>query len=167
MPPMNINPGADDAKKQAKNRDKRLKEIDDFFEEARAYARSQSAPGHKGVPAWDAMLPWVRGEKPLIIHANSLMQIESAVNWSTKRGWQPVIAGGRDAWRVAELLAKHNVPVIFEHTFTLPTRDFDRYDIQFRAAGILHKAGVKVAFSEGLARFAASARLRARRRSFS
>jgi imidazolonepropionase-like amidohydrolase len=149
-PSMNINPAADDAKKQAKARDKRLKKIDDFFEEARAYAKSQSAPDHKGVPAWDAMMPWVRGEKPLIIHANSLMQIESAVNWSTKRGWKPIIAGGRDAWRVAELLAKHNVPVIFEHTFTLPTRDFDRYDAQFRAAGILHKAGVKIVFSEGL-----------------
>ena len=155
-PPMNINPGADDAKKQAKNRDKRLKEIDDFFEEARAYARSQSAPGHKGVPAWDAMLPWVRGEKPMIIHANSRVQIESAVKWATKRGWKSIIAGARDAWQIAELLAKHNVPVIFEHTFTLPTRDFDRYDAQFRAAGVLHKAGVKVVFSEGLARFAAS-----------
>ena len=155
-PPMNINPGADDAKKQAKNRDKRLKEIDDFFEEARAYARSQSAPGHKGVPAWDAMLPWVRGEKPMIIHANSRVQIESAVKWATKRGWKSIIAGARDAWQLAELLAKHNVPVIFEHTFTLPTRDFDRYDAQFRAAGVLHKAGVKVVFSEGLARFAAS-----------
>ena len=155
-PSMNINPAADDAKKQAKARDKRLKKMDDFFEEARAYAKSQSAPGHKGVPAWDAMMPWVRGEKPVIIHADSLAQIESAIDWSTKRGWQSVIAGGRDAWRVAELLAKHNVPVIYEHTFTLPTRDFDRYDAQFRAAGILHKAGVKVAFSEGLARFAAA-----------
>ncbi|SVB11427.1 uncharacterized protein METZ01_LOCUS164281, partial [marine metagenome] len=113
-PSMNINPAADDAKKQAKNRDKRLKEIDDFFEEARAYARTQSAPEHKGVPAWDAMLPWVGSEKPVIIHANSRVQIESAVNWAIKRGWKPIIAGARDAWQIAELLAKHNVPVIFE-----------------------------------------------------
>ena len=155
-PSMNINPGADDTKKQAKDRDKRLKEIDDFFEEARAYAKSQSAPEHKGIPTWDAMLPWVRGEKPLFIHANSRVQIESAVNWATKRGWRPIIAGARDAWQITELLSKHNVPLIFEHTFTLPVRDFDRYDAQFRAAGILHKAGVKVVFSEGLARFAAS-----------
>ncbi len=155
-PSMNISPTSDDAKKQAMERDKRLKKIDDFFEEARAYAKSQSAPDHKGVPSWDAMLPWVRGEKPLIIHANSVMQIESAVNWAIKRHWKPIIAGARDSWQIAKLLAKHDVPVIFEHTFTLPTRDFDRYDIQFRAAGILHKAGVKIAFSEGLARFAAS-----------
>ena len=155
-PSMNINPAADDAKKQAKERDKRLKKIDDFFEEARAYAKSQSAPGHEGVPAWDAMLPWVRGEKPLIIHANSRHQIESALDWTAKRGWTPIIAGARDAWQIAGRLAKANAPVIFEHTFTLPTRDFDRYDAQFRAAGILHEAGVKVAFSEGLARFAAS-----------
>ncbi|MBC8244473.1 MAG: amidohydrolase family protein [Verrucomicrobia bacterium] len=155
-PSMNINPAADDAKKLAKERDKRLKKIDDFFEESRAYAKSQSAPGHEGVPAWDAMLPWVRGEKPLIIHANSRLQIESALDWAAKRDWTPVIAGARDAWQIAKRLAKANVPVIFEHTFTLPTRDFDRYDAQFRAAAVLHEAGVKVTFSEGLARFAAS-----------
>ncbi len=155
-PSMNINPAADDAKKQAKNRDKRLKKIDDFFEEARAYAKAKSGDAHKTIPSWEAMLPLLSGENPVIIHANSQKQIESALDWATKRGWRPVIAGGRDAWRVAARLAKHNVPVIFEHTFTLPPRDFDRYDIQYRAAGILHKAGVKVAFSEGLARFAAS-----------
>ncbi len=155
-PSMRINPAADDAKKQAKQRDERLKKIDDFFEEARAYAKSQSAPGHEGVPAWGAMMPWIRGEKPLIIHANSRLQIESALDWTDKRGWKPIFAGARDAWQIADRLAKYNVPVIFEHTFTLPPRDFDRYDIQFRAAGILHEAGVKVTFSEGLARFAAA-----------
>ena len=155
-PSMNINPAADNAKKQIKERDKRLKKIDDFFLEAQAYAKSQSTPQHKGVPAWDAMLPWVRGEKPLIIHANSRMQIESALDWTSKRSWTPIIAGARDAWQIAGRLAKQKIPVIFEHTFTLPVRDFDRYDIHFRAAGILHEAGVKVAFSEGLARFAAS-----------
>ena len=67
-----------------------------------------------------------------------------------------ILAGGRDAWRVADRLAKHKIPLIYEHTFTLPPRDFDRYDVQFRAAGILHKAGVKVIFSEGLTRFAAT-----------
>ena len=155
-PRMTINPGADDATKQANERDRRLKEIDEFFEQARAFVKTQSEPGHKGVPAWNAMTPWVRGEKPLMIHANSQTQIESALEWSTKRDWRMILAGGRDAWRVADRLAKHKIPVIYEHTFTLPPRDFDRYDVQFRAAGILHKAGVKVIFSEGLTRFAAT-----------
>ena len=155
-PQMNINPSAEDSKKQITARDKKLKEINEFFEQARAYTKSQFEPDHQGVPAWNAMTPWVRGEKPIIIHANSQMQIESAVEWSTKLGWKIIISGGRDAWRVPELLAKHKITVIYEHTFTLPPRDFDRYDVQFRAAGILHKAGVKVIFSEGLTRFAAT-----------
>ncbi|MDP6893134.1 MAG: amidohydrolase family protein [Verrucomicrobiota bacterium] len=155
-PKMNINLASEDTKKQTTNRDKRLKEINEFFEQARAYLKSQSEPGHKSVPAWNAMTPWVRGEKPIIIHANTQAQIESAVQWASKLGWKVILAGGRDAWRVAGLLAKHKISVIYEHTFTLPPRDFDRYDVQFRAAGILHKAGVKVIFSEGLTRFAAS-----------
>ena len=155
-PKMNINPASEDTKKQTADRDKRLKEINEFFEQARAYLKSQSEPGHKGVPAWNAMTPWVRGEKPIIIHANTQAQIESAVEWASKLGWKMILAGGRDAWRVADLLGKHKISVIYEHTFTLPPRDFDRYDVQFRAAGILHNAGVKVIFSEGLTRFAAS-----------
>ncbi len=155
-PKMKINPASDNTKKQAEDRDKQLKEINDFFEQARAYNKSQSEPGHKTVPAWNAMTPWVRGEKSIMIHADSQVQIESAIEWANKQNWKMILAGGRDAWRVADLLAKHNIPVIYEHTFTLPPRDFDRYDVQFRAAGILHKAGVKVIFSEGLTRFAAS-----------
>ena len=155
-PQMNINPASEDTKKQTTERNKRLKEINEFFEQALAYVKSQSEPDHKGIPAWNAMIPWVRGEKPIIIHANTKLQIESAIEWANKSGWKIILAGGRDAWRVADLIAKHKISVIYEHTFTLPPRDYDRYDIQFRAAGILHKAGVKVIFSEGLARFAAS-----------
>ena len=50
-----------------------------------------------------------------------------------------VIAGGRDAWRVADELAAAKVPVIFESTFDQPIRDTDAYDAQFKAAATLHK----------------------------
>ena len=55
-----------------------------------------------------------------------------------------IIAAGLDAWRVADLLAKENVPVILDNVFRLPQRDTDPHDINFRSAGILHKKGVKV-----------------------
>ena len=151
LAPNDINPGADDAKKQADARDKRLKEIDEFFEQARAFVKTQSEPA--GRAAWNAMTPWVRGEKPLMIHANS----------QTYRVRHRVVSQARlanDPRRRTRCPARGGSPGQAQDSRDLrahlhPALGFDRYDVQFRAAGILHKSGVKVIFSEGL-RFAAS-----------
>jgi len=139
---------------QAKERNKRLKDLDDFFNEAQAYAKAWGVTLKDGkppakVPAWEAMLPVVRGDVPLIVHANDARQIQAALAWAKLRTYTIAIAGGRDAWRVAKELAAANVPVIFESTFDQPFRDTDAYDAHFKGAATLHKAGVKVLFSEG------------------
>ncbi|MEN9574334.1 MAG: amidohydrolase [Verrucomicrobiota bacterium] len=142
------------AEDQAKERTKRLKELDDFFAEAHAYANARGLTPKDGkaaakVPAWEAMLPFVRGELPLMVHADDVRQIKAALAWAESRKLKLVIAGGRDAWRVAAELAAKQVPVIFESTFDQPARDTDAYDSQFKGAAVLHQAGVKVLFSEG------------------
>lgn len=139
---------------QAKERAKLVKELDEFFAEAQAYATARGVTPKDGkpalkVPAWEAMLPFVRGELPLIVHAEDVRQIKAALAWAEQRKYKVVIAGGRDAWRVAEELAAKQVPVIFESTFDQPARDTDAYDAHFKGAATLHKAGVKVLFSEG------------------
>ena len=139
---------------QSKERAKRVQDLDGFFAEAHAYANARGIAPKDGkaaakVPAWEAMLPVVRGELPLIIHAEDVRQIKAALAWAESRKYKIAIAGGRDAWRVAEELAAKKVPVIFESTFDQPARDTDAYDAQFKGAATLHKAGVKVLFSEG------------------
>lgn len=143
---------------QAKERDRKLKAIDDFFEEAKAYAKARTGTTTTDViPAWEAMLPWVKGELPLIIHADEVRQIKSAMAWAQKNKYRWVLAGARDAWMIADQLATNNIPVIYEHVFTLPVRDADAYDVHFSAPAKLQQAGVKVIFSEGTDRFGASA----------
>ncbi len=136
-------------KEQGKARDKKLKRIDEFFNEAQAYtkARAKGGNGFKSSPAWDAMLPTLEGKKTIMVHANDLRQIKAALNWAKSRKYQIIIAGARDAWMCAELLAQEKVPVIFDGTFDLPARDTDSYDIHFRAPSILSKAGVQVSLS--------------------
>ena len=143
---------------QIKAREKRLRQIDDFFTEAEAYAKAKTAngPGFAIVPAWEAVLPVLRKEVPLFLHANEQRQIRSAVEWATRRQYRTVLAGGRDAWRLAELLSKHKIPVVYEHVFTETLRDTEPYDVHFAAPSILAKAGVEVSFSEGTDRFGAS-----------
>lgn len=144
---------------QAKDRPKKLQELDTFLAEARAYAKAKAAatnananPNTKSfasIPAWDAMLPVLSGQLPVMIHADDTRQIKAALRWAETNHFKIIIAGGLDAWRIADQLAKQKVPVILEHTFTQPARDSDAYDANFRAAAVLHKAGVQFAFSEG------------------
>jgi len=135
---------------QDKERKEKLRQLDDFFTEARAYAKAKTgATDFQIVPAWEAMLPVVRGEIPVTIHADEVRQIRAAVTWAATNGVKMILADGLDAWRVADLLATNRIPVIFNHVFSLPQRGEDNYDAQFRAAGVLSKAGVKIAFSGG------------------
>jgi imidazolonepropionase-like amidohydrolase len=133
---------------QDKERKEKLRQLDDFFAEARAYAKAKAgAKDFDIVPAWEAMLPIVQGEVPVAIHADDIRQIRAAVAWATTNQVKMILVEGRDAWRVTGLLASNNIPVIFNRVFTLPSQDTDGYDVQFRAAGILSQAGVKFTFS--------------------
>lgn len=183
LTPRGPGPGRDSWKSpedQVKEREKKLREIDEFVDQALAYDRARTAAGlgqapplalqassgqrpgpvetngFRRVPAWEGMLPVLRREEPVFLHADDARQIESAVSWAVRRGFRAVLAGGRDAARVASLLATNRVPVVYEHVFTQPPRDVDPYDVQFVAPGILHRAGVEVSFSEGTDRFGAS-----------
>lgn len=146
---------------QSRERRARLKALEDFFHEAKAYAKARQAstnsPAFNTVPAWEAMLPYVNGERPVVIHADEARQIRSAVNWASTNRIRIIIAGGRDAALAADLLARHEVPVIYETVFVQPVRDTDSYDLQFSTPELLRRAGVKVAFGFGPSGFAATA----------
>ena len=88
-----------------------------------------------------------------MIHADEVRQIKSAVNWASTNHYKIILAGGRDAWMVVDLLAAKKVPVIYGHTFTQPARDTESYDVHFTAPEVLHKAGVPVVFTIGPSSF--------------
>ena len=147
---------------QAKERQRKLKALEEFFEEARAYARTRSAAAPSASvafdsnPSWEAMLPVVRGEVPVMVHADEVRQIKAAIHWAESNRFNIILAGARDAWMLADVLAAKKIPVIYDNVFELPARDSDPYDVHFRAPGVLHKAGVTVAFSVGLGNMSAA-----------
>ncbi len=147
---------------QAKERRTKQQAMMEFFEEARAYGKAKAAGGQAGtsppplVPAWEAMLPYVRGELPIVVHADDTRQIKAAVNWATTNHFRMILADGRDAWMLAELLATSHIPVVYAHTYTQPTRDTEPYDVHFTAPEVLHRAGVEVTFTIGLSPMAAA-----------
>jgi imidazolonepropionase-like amidohydrolase len=141
---------------QAKERRMRLKEIEDFFAEAESYAAQEHAETKK-IPAWEAMIPMLHGEIPLVIHADSYRQIKAALKFAEEHKYRVILTGGRDAWRLAKEIAAQKIPVIFERVFNDGNglsagdiRDTEAYDVHFHAPAILAQAGVKVALTGGL-----------------
>ncbi|MEQ1859988.1 MAG: amidohydrolase family protein [Chthoniobacteraceae bacterium] len=134
---------------QARERREKVRDIEQFFADAGAWEKR--AAGSPVVPAWEAMRPVLAGEIPLMIHANGQRDIRSALKWAEPRPrLRIVIVGGRDAWMFAGELARRKVAVIYSEVFALPALGSDAYDVQFRAPGILHQAGVTVAIGTGL-----------------
>lgn len=131
-----------------------LKETERFFRDARLFAEASRAARSSGNPRpspgdprFEAMVPYVLGEKPVLFIAGSYKAILEAVMFAEQLKLKPVILGGRDAWRCADVLAARRVPVIYEGTFGVP-REPDAWDAQYRALGILHKAGVPFAIGQ-------------------
>lgn len=72
--------------------------------------------------------------------------IHEVVRYARKNGMRPVIAGGAEAWIVANELAAAKVPVVLDALQDLPS-DFDRLGSRLDNAKLLHEAGVPIAFS--------------------
>ena len=142
-------------KKQEKTRDEALERLKKAFRDARAYGKARAAektagvPRHDFDPRLDALLPAIDGAIPVVVHAQRLAQIRDAMKWASEEKLGLVIWGGADAWRMADELAKAGVPVILESPLVLPVREDDPYDAQFADAGVLDRAGVRVAFNDG------------------
>jgi imidazolonepropionase-like amidohydrolase len=137
-----------DAKEKAETQQNELR---DWFDAARHYAQA-AASGSARVERdlkLEAMAEWLGGVKAVIIQADAKRDIEAAVAFAEEEGLHMVLAGGRDAWQVKELLAEKGIPVILGLTLSLPHEEDDPYDRPFRNAGELVAAGVTVAFSSG------------------
>jgi imidazolonepropionase-like amidohydrolase len=139
---------------QKKERDRRIQVLRDAFAQARAYTNARQAgseAGHDSDLRWEAMIPVVEGRIPVFLFAYELRQIEAAVDWAEEEGISMVLVGGRDAWRVAALLAERDIAVIITNIFTLPARRWEAYDTSYTNALKLHQAGVRfcIANSKG------------------
>jgi imidazolonepropionase-like amidohydrolase len=132
------------ARKQREERIRRLKEL---FQQAVAHddARKQN-PDLPGNPRLEALAPYVRGEKPVIIQANRKQEILDTLKLAEELKVKVIISGAIDSWKVADELKAKQVPVILGPVMTMPAETYDRYDAPFACAAKLHEAGVKFCF---------------------
>ena len=122
-----------------------------LLDDARAYRKAnRAAPqAQKTDVRLAAMFPVIDQRMPLLVHANSLAVIQSAVSFCAEEKLRLIIYGGYDAPLCADLLKKHNVPVIIAAAYRLPRRRSDAFDSGYTLANRLHEAGVRFSISGG------------------
>jgi imidazolonepropionase-like amidohydrolase len=132
-----------------KANDKAVARLNEVWDKAVQFYKLDSASKSKGLsyyPEMEAILPVLKGERALMIEVNKDKDIQAALKWIKDRKVKKVILSGvAEGWRVAEEIAKANIPVITGPVLSLPSRDYDRYDKPYANAGLMKKAGVKVA----------------------
>jgi imidazolonepropionase-like amidohydrolase len=135
------------ARKQKEEKVRRLKEL---FRQAIAYddARKQDART-RGNPRLEALVPYARGIKPVVIQANRKQDIIEALELGDQLKLKVVLSGAIDAWKVTEELKKRKVPVIIGPVMAMPAESYDPYDAPFACAARLAKAGIEFCIRSG------------------
>lgn len=139
----------DKAKKERReNYPDQLAAVEAFFRKASAYGKGQKSG--VSVPRdrrFDAMQPFLTGDKPVYFQAGSVKQIAEALKFAEKYGVRPIIFGGREAWKMADEIAAKQVDVVIVRSMDLPRGGNEPFDSVYRNATVLADAGVRFAFA--------------------
>ena len=128
---------------------KMLRDAEAYGRAQDAYAKDKSLPRPDRNVVLEPLVPYVRGEQPVIFRADREAEIRGAVRFAEEMKLKAIILGGNDASKVASLLKEKNVPVILTGIFSLPSREDDAYDSLYENAAKLQQAGVRFCISTG------------------
>ena len=128
---------------------KMLKDAEAYGRAHDAYAKDKTLPRPDQSVVLEALVPYVRGERPVIFRADRESEIRGAIRFAEELKLKPIILGGDDAGKIAGFLKEKNVPVILSGILDLPTREDDFYDTLYENAARLQQAGVRFCISSG------------------
>ncbi len=157
-PNMNIGTGnhiKKSVKNQKQERLESLQKVDDLFKDARAYQKlkNSNSSSFNHDLKFEGMLPVLDGNIPLYVHANEVRQIESAIHWVKQQNLKMVLVGGKDSWRLIDLLKENEIPVIFTQVLSAPSRRFEDFDQSYKTPNILFDAGIQFCISNSESSF--------------
>jgi len=127
-------------------------ELKESFITARAYGVRKARGDGSTIrtdPRWEAMQPVFTGNLPVIVGADTVTQMRDAMAWAESEGLRIILRGGRDAWHMADELAKSKVPVLLTSVNSGPNRNWEPLDASTGQPRRLHEAGVRFAISGG------------------
>lgn len=100
--------------------------LEDAGRHARLAEAHASSPRGMAAPRWDPVLATlsgaVDGDGRVFFRAHRASDIRQALELAERHGFRIAVVGGREAWRVADLLARRQVPVLVSTDFPEPRR---------------------------------------------
>jgi imidazolonepropionase-like amidohydrolase len=141
-------PGAGQERAAEERVARQVAELKDFLRSVKEYEAFRAGGSETVDINLESTRPLIRGEEPALISADPAEQIRGALALADTFGLKIIINGADEAWKVAELLAQKNVPVVLGSIQSSPAADAP-YDALYAQPGVLHRAGVKFAFSTG------------------
>ncbi len=126
--------------------DSERKELVEFIEQAKLYAQAKDLSRDLRL---EAMTKVLEGKLPMIVRANEIDHILSAVAFCKRHNVKLIIEGGTDACLCAELLKKEKIPVIVSSVYSNPSRRHSAYDEAYTLPKRLHDAGIAFCISAG------------------
>jgi imidazolonepropionase-like amidohydrolase len=93
----------------------------------------------------EALLPVLKGEMPVLVHAERHDDILTALRIADEFGLRIILDGATDAYKVADEIKKRNIPVVLEDLFR-GAGNVEDAGFNPRNGAILAEAGVRVAF---------------------
>ena len=87
------------------------------------------------------------GRHSIFTTARAASDVEQVLRLGAEFGFRPILVGGQEAYQVADRLAELKTPVVLQGVSTGMGPGDEGTDPFWNGAGVLHKAGVKVALS--------------------
>lgn len=97
-------------------------------------------------PRYEALRPYLRGERPVFVEAESKQEIVEALNFARQEKLKVILCGAVDAWKVADQIKAAEAAVIIGPVMRKPQEAYDPFDAPYANAGRLYEAGVKFCF---------------------
>jgi imidazolonepropionase-like amidohydrolase len=122
----------------------RLAPLHELVRETKAYMQARkTVPSDQPIDLRsEAMVPVLSGQIPMMIQANTIKQIQTAIAFTKQHGIKMILVGAADASHCLNLIQEAKVPVIVSSTYRLPARHDSPYDEAYALPSVLQKAGI-------------------------
>jgi len=126
-----------------------IAELDEWFGAAAHYKQAMDAGSDRVTRdlQLEQLARVLDGGLPVIVQANDERQITDAIEFSEKWGLDLVLAGAEESRDMAATLAEKGIPVILGPVQRTPSDRDAPYDEPNTLPGVLHEAGVEIAFA--------------------
>ena len=124
----------------------KVESVKTFFRNAKAYL---AEPVHAQTNLnYEVTRNLFNKKQKLFVHCDAVKEMLLAIDFVKEFGFDVVIVGGGDSWRIAPLLKQNNIPVILSQSHSLPLTYDDNVDQPFRTPFLLQQAGVLFAIAD-------------------